>query len=218
MKNESRSVACSKDEERVLVVPTALFRSIGEFQGLLTEGIERYAPLFSREHARFMRRGDAELDPAYKQLIPYALFVSRDEEGRDVVFAYLRGKGQGEARLRSKWSAGVGGHVNENDADPNAQVDAFDAGARREIEEEVALGSPIRSFKKVALVNDDRTEVGRVHMGVVCLVELEEPKMRSNEPELLEAGFKTIDALKREIEEDPERFESWTALAVRELF
>ncbi len=206
----------TKDDERVLVAPTALFRSLGEFQGFLTEDVDRYAPLFDASNTRFMRRGDAELDKAYKQLIPYAIFVSR-VDGETQVFAYRRGKGQGEARLRSKWSAGVGGHVNDSDLSGD-EPDAFEAGTKREIAEEVVLDSPVLSFKKVGLVNDDRTEVGCVHLGVVCLVELAEPKMRSNETDLIEARFRPVDELLDEIEESPEKFESWTALALQNLY
>lgn len=218
MKNSSPSGSApsSKDDERVLVAPAALLRSLGEFQGFLTNDVERYAPLFSSENTRFMRRGDAELDRAYKQLIPYAIFMSR-VDGEPQIFAYRRGQGQGEARLRSKWSAGIGGHVNDSDLG-ETEIDAFEAGTKREIAEEVVLGSPTLSFKKVGLVNDDSTEVGSVHLGVVCLVELAEPKMRSNETDLVEARFRPVGELLQEIKEAPEKFESWTALALQNLF
>ncbi|MBR5243618.1 MAG: hypothetical protein IKW13_05220, partial [Thermoguttaceae bacterium] len=107
----------SKDDERVLVVPTRLFRDGGVFQGFSTAAISRCDALFAPEATRFMRRGDAERDPEFKQLIPYIIFVCEDATtGRPSVFAYRRGDGQGETRLRSKWSVGVGGHINEVDA------------------------------------------------------------------------------------------------------
>ena len=204
----------SKEDERVLVAPTELFRSIGTFQGVLTESLDRYDPLFAPGSTRFMRRGDAELDPNFKQLIPYVVFTC-EQDGKRLVFAYRRGKGQGEARLRSKWSVGIGGHV--NDGDLGDAENAFDAGTKREIAEEVSLDANIASFARVGLVNDDSTEVGSVHLGVVCRVELDAPKLRSNEPDLLEARFREVGELLAEIDEAPERFESWTVFAMRDV-
>ena len=204
----------SKEDERVLVAPTELFRSIGTFQGVLTESLDRYDPLFAPGATRFMRRGDAELDPNFKQLIPYVVFTC-EQDGKRLVFAYRRGKGQGEARLRSKWSVGIGGHV--NDGDLGDSENAFDAGTKREIAEEVSLDANIASFARVGLVNDDSTEVGSVHLGVVCRVELDAPKLRSNEPDLLEARFREVGELLAEIDEAPERFESWTVFAMRDV-
>lgn len=207
----------AKDEERVLVVPTAAFRAIGDFQGFSPDAAANADLLFSSEQLRFMRRGDAERDPEFKQLIPYVLFTWTNPDGEVFVFAYRRGKGQGEQRLVAKWSVGVGGHVNDTDARADG-AGLFDAGVQREIEEEVTLGANVLSFTKVGLVNDDLTEVGKVHLGVVCRIELEEPKLASNEPDLLEARFRPVAELLREIDDDPNRFESWTALALTGLF
>lgn len=223
----------SKDDERVLVVPTRLFRDGGVFQGFSTEAVSRCDALFAPESTRFMRRGDAERDPEFKQLIPYILFVCEDSAtGRPSVFAYRRGDGQGETRLRSKRSVGVGGHINDVDAggasaaaettENNAATpfgtDLFSAGAAREIAEEVVLGAPILRFERVGLVNDDATEVGRVHLGVVCVATLAAPALTSNEPDLAESGFRPVDELLAEIDAEPERFESWTTLALRGLY
>lgn len=215
----------SKDDERVLVVPTRLFREGGVFQGFSTEAVSRCDALFAPEATRFMRRGDAERDPEFKQLIPYIIFVCEDEAtGRPSVFAYRRGDGQGETRLRSKWSVGVGGHINDVDAESETDAatapgtDLFSAGAAREIAEEVVLGAPILRFERVGLVNDDATEVGRVHLGVVCVATLAAPALTSNEPDLAESGFRAVDELLAEIDAEPERFESWTTLALRGLY
>lgn len=237
----------SKDDERVLVVPTRLFRDGGVFQGFSTEAVARCDALFAPESTRFMRRGAAERDPEFKQLIPYIVFVCEDAAGgRPSVFAYRRGDGQGETRLRSKWSVGVGGHINDVDANGESAsqtsqtseiaeltqtaqtperlpsspfgTDLFSAGAAREIAEEVVLGAPILRFERVGLVNDDETEVGRVHLGVVCVATLAAPELTSNEPDLAESGFRLVDELLAEIDAEPERFESWTTLALRGLY
>ncbi len=57
-----------------------------------------------------------ESDPSFKQLIPYVLLQHTDAAGQIHLFTYTRGKGQGEARLHSKRSFGIGGHISAEDA------------------------------------------------------------------------------------------------------
>ena len=49
---------------------------------------------------------------------------------------------------------------------------------RRELDEEVASKRPTPS-RCVGLINDDQTEVGRVHLGVVHLFDVERPAVRA---------------------------------------
>ena len=58
----------------------------------------------------FMPRSEAETDPTFKQIIPYALLT---HAGR--VLHYVRGKKAGEQRLVAKGSLGIGGHMNDHD-------------------------------------------------------------------------------------------------------
>ena len=116
----------AKDEERVLAIPTGVFRELGVFQGF-SAAMDEWKALATSERLVFLRRGDAEQDPEYKQLIPYVLFTHASPEGDRSVFAYLRGPGQGEKRLVSKWSVGVGGHINDADA---AEGDLFGDASR----------------------------------------------------------------------------------------
>ena len=80
--------------ERVLVVPTELFRRIGYFQGFCRD-VDRYlGELLGPERVSFRPRAEVEQDPGYKQLIPYVIFRHRDGRGRETVFQYTRGSGQ----------------------------------------------------------------------------------------------------------------------------
>jgi predicted NUDIX family phosphoesterase len=128
------------------------------------------------------------------------------------VFCYRRGQSQGESRLHRLRSLGVGGHVAEEDAQGGRTLDAYEAALRRELEEEVAVGSPGR-IRRVGLINDDATPVGRVHLGVVHLYELERPDVRPREDGLAEAGFHPV-ATVRSLR--PE-FESWSQICIDSL-
>ncbi len=147
--------------ERVLVVPSELFRQIGYFQGFCRE-VERYlAVLFSPQHVGYRPRAEVEQDPGFKQLIPYVIFRHCDPQGRETVFQYTRGAGMGEGRLHRKRSVGIGGHISARDAAADGG-NPYEEGMRREIEEEVAILTPYTA-RCVGLINDDQTEVGRVH-------------------------------------------------------
>jgi predicted NUDIX family phosphoesterase len=151
-----------------------------------------------------------EQDPTFKQLIPYCLFRHRNASGGVSLFQYTRGKGQGEARLHAKRSIGIGGHISSDDASAKS---AYEEGMRRELAEEVAIDTPYRS-QMVGLINDDETEVGKVHLGVVHLFDVERPAVQPREIEIIEAGFRPVS----ELLADLSRFETWSQICLKALF
>lgn len=171
-------------EEMILVVRRAVLEELGEFQGLCFD-IERYLPaLLDRRNNFFTARGPAENDPSLKQIIPYCILM---HEGR--VLHYVRGKKAGEQRLVAKGSIGIGGHMNDGDEGLFAlNRDAYDAAVRREVGEELRIDARYRD-RAVALLNDDSTEVGRVHLGVVHIFELESEDVRKGEAMITELQF-----------------------------
>lgn len=201
------------ETEQVLVVPAELLRTLGYFEGFLAEDIERYrAELLSPEHTRFLPRGEMETDPRYKQLIPYVILRHRDAERGVRIFHYTRGSGQGEQRLHRKRSIGIGGHISAIDQEAASDLDLYQEGMRRELEEEVRIDSAYRE-RCVGLINDDATDVGRVHLGVVHVFDLETPQVAAREVDIADAGFERLDTLLAEIEQ----FESWSQIGLRAL-
>jgi len=149
-------------EERVLVIPRLeLFKGEHqkEFQGFAT-----YAPssnflqVFDSEHLTYRPRSIVEKEPQYKQIIPYIYLTNEKGE----IFGYQRTKAGGESRLHSKWSVGIGGHMNDGDKN-------FSEAISRELDEEVDLSDcqELSSLKTRGFINDDSNEVGTVHFGVV---------------------------------------------------
>ena len=204
----------AKDEEMILVVPTAQFREIGYFQGFCANPGRYLGKLLAPDNVQFRRRGDMENDPSYKQLIPYMLFTWKNPETeRESVFGYVRGEGMGEERLHHLMSVGVGGHINATDKEAGAGCDFYRKGLMRELHEEVVLGSDYVE-KCVGLINDDSTEVGKVHLGVVHQFRLERPNLKANEPDLVESGFFDI----QELLTGGRAFESWSEIALKTLF
>jgi len=197
--------------ERVLVVPTRVFRRLGHFQGFSPDVDKYLAELLDPRNTVYRPRHEVEEDPSFKQLIPYVIFRHVDAAGRQLVFQYTRGKGQGEGRLHSKRSVGIGGHISADDA--AAGTAAYEEGMRRELAEEVILDTPARE-QLVGLINDDETEVGRVHLGIVHLFDVERPAVRPRESEIVSAGFQDV----QEILADASGFETWSKICLAALF
>jgi predicted NUDIX family phosphoesterase len=194
--------------ECVLVVPTSVLSRLGHFQGF-TADVGRYLEeLFDPRHISFQPREKMERDPSFKQLIPYCIFRHVEQDGTIRVFAYTRGGKQGEERLRSKRSIGVGGHICLADAHAAAGT-AYEEGLRRELEEEVSIRARYTQ-RCVGLINDDLTDVGRVHLGVVHLFDLDQPAVEPREPDLLDAAFVTL----AELADERLRLESWSQICL----
>jgi len=193
-----------QEVEHVLVVPTQLFHDLRHFQGF-TNDVDKYlTTLLDESHTSYRSRDEMEEDPSFKQLIPYCIFK---HEGK--IFYYRRGGSQGEARLMKKRSIGIGGHISSIDQHAES---VYNEGMRREIEEEVHLDSAYTEAC-VGMINDDETEVGMVHLGVVHVFELESAKVLPREESIQETGFATPEELMAELDQ----FETWSQICLKEL-
>lgn len=194
--------------ENILVIRRSLFDELGSFQGL-NFGSEKYLKaILSRGSNFFIPRREAETNPAYKQIIPYALIVFER-----TVLHYVRGKKAGEQRLVAKGSIGIGGHMNETDESLFAMEEqAYRAGVEREVNEEVKINTSFED-RIVALLNDDSTEVGRVHLGIVHIFKLKEPKVQKREAMITGLSFLT----KEELMTRRDSLETWSQICLDAL-
>src|SRR5216117_3205047 len=196
--------------ENVLVIRRSLFGELGTFQGLNFEPEKYLKAILSRGSNFFIPRPEAESNPAYKQIIPYALIVFQN-----TVLHYVRGKKAGEQRLIAKGSIGIGGHMSEEKDKllwHTTDEAAYRAGVEREVNEEIRIDTPFED-QIVALLNDDSTEVGRVHLGIVHIFKLKEPKVQKREAMITGLTFLT----KEELIARRESFESWSQICVDSL-
>lgn len=195
-------------DQMVLVFEAALLDRIGRFQGCCLEVDQYLKAVLAPANNRFMERAQAEQDPRFKQLIPYVVLRFRDS-----VFSYVRGKKASEARLRAMRSIGLGGHIEPDDRTLFHSDEAlYGEAARREVEEEVDLRSPYREHV-AGLLNDDSTEVGRVHFGIVHVWDLAEPLASKREGQITQSGFVSLNDL---LAEEPQ-LETWSRLTLRIL-
>ena len=200
-----------KDED-VLVIPARLLDELGAFSGFQTN-VDRYLPaILDRENQSFRPRSLVEDDPSYKQLIPYVILECSDADCTQL-FQYTRGGGQGEKRLHAKKSLGIGGHISIEDATGSTGADWYMTGMQRELDEEVKIACGGQQ-RIVGLIYDDTTEVGRVHLGIVHIMQLSSCKVTSAEADLVDSGFQKIDVIK----EGYDSLETWSQLCIKHLY
>lgn len=157
--------------ERILVVPTEkVLPFVGE-KGLFTGHEAELYNLVEAEHS-FMPRPEAEQDPTFKQIIPYIILTRRDE-----VFATRRSNKGGETRLHGLIALGLGGHINTDDDD---RPGIFHRGLLRELGEEAEY-TAVGELQPRGVINDDTTEVGKVHLGFLFTLEVSDAAVRETE-------------------------------------
>jgi predicted NUDIX family phosphoesterase len=164
--------------EQVMVVER---QTLGRFlveRGLVTEGAEEVFDLIVDLHF-FLDRPTAEVSPQYKQIIPYV--VIRHEGS---IYLLQRTPKQTEARLHHKLSIGIGGHINPDTPD-------LLEGLQKELEEEVNVeGDYDLSF--AGILNDDTTDVGKVHLGLVYLLDVHNGSVTVRETEKMTGRWATV--------------------------
>jgi predicted NUDIX family phosphoesterase len=195
-------------EEQVLVVERKVLEQAGMFQGLVFD-VQRYLDkLFVPGVPRFIPRPQAEADPGYKQIIPYVIMSC---DGK--YLSYVRGRRAGEARLTGLRSIGIGGHINPIDADNSSLFaylyENYLTAVQREVVEEVSVEAG-HSDKIVALLNDDSTEVGSVHLGIVHHWVLDSPSVSRREQVITQMAFMTP----AELRKTKDSMETWSQLCL----
>jgi predicted NUDIX family phosphoesterase len=193
-------------EERVLCFERKLFEELGVFQGL-SLAIEKYLPVVTApSNLVYLNRSDAEVDRRYKQLIPYVLILCHGK-----LLRYRRGKGGQETRLHGLYSVGIGGHISEEDHGLFSADRGYRDGMRRELMEEVAIGEV--KDAAVAVINDDSTEVGYVHFGVVHVVHVANEDVAGRRSGIVSPDFTPMD----EAVKDLSGYESWSRFCLEHL-
>jgi len=180
------------------------------FQGLVFD-VERYlSKLFVPGVPRFIPRREAEADPSKKQLIPYVLMTHNGK-----YLSYVRGKRAGETRLVGHRSIGIGGHINPVDDMPLFGTDfreTYLTAVEREVAEEVVIDAG-HTDRIVALLNDDSTEVGSVHLGIVHCWSLDSDKITKREQMITQLAFMTP----ADLHEVRDQMETWSQLCLDAL-
>ncbi len=181
-------------DELVYVVPRSAVVGTHGWHGIrtvaLAESLDVIAGL-----GEYRPRSAMERDPSFKQVIPY--LVLRDGERW---FLMKRTRAGGDERLHDRWSIGVGGHLNPGDG-------GLAGGLEREWHEEL-VADFVPAFEPVGLLNDDTTEVGAVHLGVVYLADAAGRPVAIRETDKLSGELVTGDV----VAAGAEHLETWSRI------
>lgn len=200
-----------KMDEMIIVAPRSeVFENEKlVFQGTLQDKkkVDKIVKNISNTY-KVIRRGNAEEDESFKQPIPYAV-IKRGNK----VFVYERLQGAGEERLHNKLSIGIGGHMNDIE-DAETFNDVLMENLKRELEEELKINSSTKpKLQIIGLINDDSDEVGRVHLGILTIIEVsEDTTVEVRETEQLQGSFFPIDKLK--LKQFYDRLENWSKIII----
>lgn len=192
-------------EEDVLCIPRTTIFPGAVWHGLVTRGLERVLRTI-RAASEYRPRHMVEDDPSQQQVIPYCI-VHHPED--DTYLLTRRLRRSSERRLHNLYSLGVGGHVNPGDGE---RFDPIVGGLIREWGEEIICPSRATA-SLVALLNEDSTPVGRVHLGLVFLVEPESGPVKVRETEKLEGEVMTLEEMRLHYLS----MESWSQLCYDDL-
>ncbi|MGB9792182.1 MAG: hypothetical protein ACPLTR_06355 [Thermacetogeniaceae bacterium] len=191
--------------EQILVVPRSFLSNKNTFfQGFLSYPSRDFLEIISTG-SFFMPRAKAESEPKYKQLIVYSILRYSKN-----VFVYQRTSGSSEIRLINKFSIGLGGHINPCRASSFKEL--IQKNLKRELLEEVSFKGTF-SYHFLGAINDEQTEVGICHLGLVYLVSCSNPHIYVKEDNKLTGRFCSIsEILNKEYE-----WESWSSLLIPKL-
>ncbi|MED1666993.1 hypothetical protein P4U85_24535, partial [Brevibacillus laterosporus] len=105
----------------------------------------------------------------------------------------------------------TGGHM--NDENTNSFEEVLEMNLLRELEEELDIQAAEREFNTIGFINDDLEEVGKVHIGLLVTLDLDEnATVNVREVEQLEGEWTTTEEL---LQPDTyERLESWSKFIV----
>jgi predicted NUDIX family phosphoesterase len=202
----------NKDLTQILVVPEKLLqtklKNYLDHQHIFTTPFSVIDQLVKDNKVEFKYRGCAETNPYYKQLIPYILI--KNPNGK--FLSYSRGKGSGENRLHGLHTLGFGGHI---DYDENKESEnVIFSTIQRELKEELNLDIKDKTkLKPEIVIYMDDSEVNKVHLGLVYILELESDiEINQGETDIL-LDREWVDLNKI----DKDKYETWSKIIVEKL-
>jgi predicted NUDIX family phosphoesterase len=201
-----------KFEKKIMVVDRATLFADQYFQGFSPADVLDYEQVILDNYF-YEKRGQVETMPQYKQPIAYVVIVHKTT---GQVFAYQRSSKEAhynEKRLAGKWSWGIGGHIDRIDEE---SANPIAASLLRELSEEVEIADydPPRI---IGYINDDTTEVGAVHFGLLYLVMTDSKQVRPRDAEIAWGGFLSLRELQEIAESNEAAVETWSMISITPL-
>lgn len=178
-----------KNEKLIMVVKRETLFKDDHFEGFKPQdGIDFESRIL--ENYEYVRRGDAEGNPSYKQPIGYAMIFNPYSRK---LFAYQRSSDDSkysEKRLQGKWSWGVGGHIEKIDIKNGNPI--RESMLREVTKEEIEMSGSVMSTKALGYINDDSNDVGKVHFGILYLIKTDSSVITPKDPEIKQGKLMSL--------------------------
>ena len=159
----------AKEDQVIAVVPRGILEEnlFNRFQDANIYNFEKdiLNNLIYKKRGLVDPNGDFQGDSNFKQPIGYGVLVN---PWNKEVYAYQRTSDENsDPNLQGKWSWGIGGHIEKSLDLGNPIVTSLE----RELSEEVSLNGKITNVQAIGYVNDDSNEVGKLHLGILYILE-----------------------------------------------
>lgn len=158
--------------------------------------------VFLQSHGEFILRYEAELNPEYRQIIPYCLIRCDDNY-------FITKRINGDERLINQYSIGIGGHIDF----VNTEYDIIKNSLQRELDEEVDIRCNIDSIRLAHMIISNNTEVDKAHLGLVYIIDVDSLDVEIKEKDVLEGCWISEDDL---INFDG-KLETWSKICVEKI-
>lgn len=191
--------------KEALVIDRDVLFSDGDFHGFIPAKQKDYASRILTNYKYHPRGEELENNHSLQQAIPYVWLINPTTKQ---VFVYRRANDSNysETRLRNKWSCGLGGHIDKEDAE-NPIISAM----MRELQEEVRIAEyPQPSI--IGYLNDDKDDVGKVHFGIVAIAETTH-SIEKGDDEMAECRMCSISELEELFANPDNEIERWTQIS-----
>ena len=165
------------------------------------------------QNYKYKIRSQVENDPSLKQPVVYLMVTNPIKKK---VFVYRRAEQYQkypEKRLQGKWSWGVGGHVQKlkiKNANP------LFVNLSRELTEEITIKSSI-NIKVLGYINNETDDVGKVHFGMLYVIEIDANEVYPKDPEIKEGKLRGINELEKIVSSPNHIVEEWSRIAIKPL-
>ncbi len=192
----------------VLVIKRETLFKDGFFTGFVPIHEGNFIDVINKNYEYRERGEELEHDINYKQFASYVWIINPQTKK---ILAYKRAPNEAytEARLRNKWSCGVGGHIDKDTE--GGSKDPLNDAMMRELKEEVKMNN-YPTPKIVGLVTLDNRNVENYHIGVVAIAETTE-NVEKNDAEVAELGFYSISEIERLFADPNNDIELFTQLS-----
>ena len=195
----------------IMVVKTEILLRSDYFEGFVPANKIDYQSKIL-ENFEWMERKSAENNPLYKQPIAYMMIVNPHLKQ---VFVYQRSSKDEkypEKRLQGNYSWGLGGHIEKSDIRGENPIIAS---RLRELEEEVCIKGRV-VINLLGFINNDTNEVGKVHFGILYIVETDATVVKPNALEVESGALMPLEEIDR-ILSNKFPVDEWSIIAAEPL-